>query len=107
VVTPWVPAGHEHVYHQYTIRVPEQQRDALKQHLEEVGVRSAIYYPIPIHKQPYYTAELGYALDLPESERAADEVLSLPVHPGLSEADLEWIIKPVNEFMAGAVDANQ
>lgn len=107
VITPWIPGGHGHVYHQYTLRVPGKRRDALKQHLEEAGVRSAIYYPIPIHKQPYYTAELGYALNLPESERAAEEVLSLPVHPGLSESDLDCIIKSVNEFMVGKIDASQ
>ena len=59
-----------------------------------------MYYPVPVHKQSYYTKELKYDQSLPEAERAAAEVLSLPVHPSLSPADLESIVSAVNEFMA-------
>jgi len=55
---------------------------------------------VPVHQQTYYTQELGYQVSLLESERAAVEVLSLPVHPALSHADLETIVTRVNEFMA-------
>jgi len=100
VVVPTVPEGSKHVYHQYTIRVPGGKRDALRTYLHEKGVGSEVYYPVPIHQQTFYVKDLGYNQSLPETERAAQEVLSLPVHPGLSMADLEAIVATVNEFMA-------
>ncbi len=100
VVTPAVQNGYEHVYHQYTIRVPNGQRDQMLKYLQERAVGCGVYYPVPVHNQSYYTRELGYQLSLPEAERAAEEVLSLPVHPGLSSSDLETIVAAVNEFTA-------
>lgn len=100
VTVPVVPEGYEHVYHQYTIRVPDGKRDALIEHLKKQEIGSGVYYPVPVHKQSYYTKELKYDQSLPEAERAAAEVLSLPVHPSLSPADLESIVSAVNEFMA-------
>jgi dTDP-4-amino-4,6-dideoxygalactose transaminase len=100
VTIPCVPEGIEHVYHQYTVRVPSGKRDALRTYLQENGVGSEVYYPVPVHKQSFYMGDLGYNLSLPEAERAALEVLSLPVHPALSQADLETIVAKVNEFMA-------
>ena len=99
VGTPAVPDGRVHVFHQYTIRVPDGKRDALRAHLQEHGVGSEVYYPVPIHKQSFYVSDLGYKDELPETERAAMEVLSLPVHPALSTSDLETIASAVNEFM--------
>lgn len=99
VVTPFIPEGQTHVFHQYTIRVPDGKRDALRTHLQERGVGSEVYYPVPIHKQTFYTGELGYKDSLPETEKAAADVLSLPVHAGLSASDLETIVAAVNEFM--------
>jgi len=97
VVTPQVPAGAEHVYHQYTIRAP--QRDRVKQFLASRGISSAVYYPVPLHLQPLY-AGLGYKRgDLPEAEHAADEVLSLPIYPELTPAQ----IKRVAEALAAAL----
>jgi len=101
VVVPAVPDGYEHVYHQYTVRVPGGRRDALVDYLRERGIGSGVYYPVPIHQQTFYVEELGYDLHLPEAERAAAEVLSLPVHPALSTADLETIVVAVNQFMEG------
>lgn len=100
VVTPHVPEGCTHVFHQYTVRVPDGKRDALRAHLQEKGVGSEVYYPVPIHKQNFYVKELGYNQSLPETEKAATEVLSLPVHAGLTPSDLEVIVSAVNEFMA-------
>ena len=100
VVVPHAPAGYEHVYHQYTVRVPGGKRDALRTYLQEHGVGSEVYYPVPVHKQVFYTGELGYNQSLPESEKAAHEVLSLPVHPALSKEDLATIVSAVNTFMA-------
>jgi perosamine synthetase len=99
VITPEVPTGNRHVFHQYTIRIVDGRRDALLEHLKECGVGTGVYYPIPIHQQTFYTQELGYSLHLPESECAAAEVLSLPVHPALSQDDLGAIVTAVNEFM--------
>ncbi len=100
VVVPAVPKGCKHVYHQYTIRVPGGRRDALRTYLQEHGIGSEVYYPVPIHQQTFYVKDLGFKQSLPETERAAQEVLSLPVHPGLSPADLKTIVATVNDFMA-------
>jgi dTDP-4-amino-4,6-dideoxygalactose transaminase len=92
VDTPAVAEGAVHVYHQYTIRVPGD-RDRFAEALAgEHGIGSGVYYPIPNHRLPSF----GLTLDLPETERAAAEVLSLPVHPSLSQADLERIVAGVN-----------
>ena len=98
-MTPVEPEGYEHVYHQYTVRVPDGRRDALREHLKNRSVGSEIYYPVPIHKQKLYVNELGYNVTLPETESAAAEVFSLPVHPSLSQQDLETIVEAVNSFM--------
>jgi len=101
VQTPFTPEGHEHVYHQYTIRVDSDRRDALIEFLKEREVGSMIYYPVPIHKQSFYIEELGYDVSLPETDKAAAEVLSLPVHPALTAAHLETIVEAVNAFTGG------
>jgi perosamine synthetase len=99
VTVPFVPEGIEHVYHQYTIRVPNGNRDALRTFLLENEIGSEVYYPVPIHKQSFYVTDLGYKDSLPETEKAAAEVLSIPVHPGLTQADLEKVATKINEFM--------
>lgn len=98
ITVPYVPYGCEHVYHQYTVRVPGGKRDALRTYLHDNGVGSEIYYPVPVHKQSFYTGDLGYQITLPQAEMAAMEVLSLPVHPALNQSDLEFIVARVNEF---------
>ncbi|WP_053354030.1 DegT/DnrJ/EryC1/StrS family aminotransferase [Leucobacter musarum] len=103
VTTPIVADGAVHVYHQYTIRVDADERDRLRDALkEEHQVGSGVYYPIPNHRLPSL-AHFAPGLDLPETERAAAEVLSLPVHPSLTEGDLERIIAGVTAVLrAGA-----
>ena len=98
VTPPYIPEGCQHVFHQYTICIPSGKRDELLDYLTNHGIGTGVYYPVPIHKQTYYQSHLGYDLSLPESEKASEVVLSLPVHPGLSDADLETIIDVVNEF---------
>lgn len=89
-VVPAVAPGNTHVYAQYTVRVPE--RDAVAQRLKEAGIPTAVYYPKCLHEQPVF-AKLGCALgDFPESEKASREVLSLPMHPFLSEAGQDKIV---------------
>ncbi len=97
VTVPHVAEGATHVYHQYTIRVP-QDRDGFAGALaSEHGVGSGVYYPIPNHQLPSF----GLDLELPETSRACAEVLSLPVHPSLSQGDLERIVAAV-DAVAGA-----
>lgn len=89
---PQVAEGATHVWHQYTIRVP-QDRDAFAAALaSEHGVGSGVYYPIPNHQLPSF----GLEYDLPETAKACAEVLSLPVHPALSQEDLERVVAGVN-----------
>jgi perosamine synthetase len=96
---PVEPDGCFHVYHQYTIRVPKD-RDALRRHLEVEGIGTRVYYPAPIHTTPFYRRRYGGSR-CPEAVRAADEVLSLPVHPAVGEADVERIVNAVRRFRPG------
>ena len=105
VITPRARPGVTHVYHQYTIRVRE--RDAFAEKLKERGVGSAIYYPVPVHRQKPFV-ELGYGdQDFPVTDRLTAEVLSIPVHPALSEDDVATVIGAVNETAAelGPIEA--
>ncbi len=97
VITPQVKPGYEHVWHQYTIRVNGgRDRDAAVKQLNEAGVGTGIFYPIPANRQSYLL-EMGLGGEtLPVAERLAKEVISLPVHPQLSQADLEQIVRAVN-----------
>lgn len=97
VVTPVARSWARHVYHQYTVRIPDG-RGELPSRLAERGVGSGVHYPIPIHQQPLYL-ELGFVDSLPNAELAARDVLSLPVHPMLSEADLATIATTVRELV--------
>jgi dTDP-4-amino-4,6-dideoxygalactose transaminase len=93
VITPPVADGAVHVYHQYTIRVVGLNRDAFADELTKNGVGNGVYYPTPIHRLPSF----GLSLDLPVTEQVAKECLSLPVHPSLSQGDLEKIVTVVND----------
>ena len=99
VVIPVVVPGAVHVYHQYTIRVVDQDRDAFAARLLELGVGTGVYYPIPNHRLPSF----NLTLDLPQTESAAEEVLSLPVHPSLSSVDLEKIVTAINSLTKAGV----
>lgn len=92
VTPPPVAPQATHVYHQYTIRVPGDRDRFATALREEYAVGCGVYYPIPNHRLPSFALEL----DLPETERAAREVLSIPVHPSLSQEDLETIVIAVN-----------
>ena len=88
-----------HVYHQFTVRAP--LRDALREGLAARGVASAIYYPVPVHQQPVYAPEYG-SVSLPVSERAAREVLSLPIYPQLTESAVKSVCDALREAAASA-----
>ncbi len=94
VVTPYVTPGNTHVYHQYTIRVA--QRDAFMEQLRERGVGTGIYYPIPVHRQKPFVA-LGYGDQaFPVTDLLTEQVLSIPVHPSLTDAEVDSVIAAVN-----------
>ncbi len=91
-----VPYG-SHIYHQYVIRT--NKRDALQHYLREKGIPTAVHYPIPIHLQPAFRRLFGYqGGEFPISEALAQEVLSLPIHPHLTEDEIQWIIDSVLNF---------
>ncbi|HXT21642.1 MAG TPA: DegT/DnrJ/EryC1/StrS family aminotransferase [Thermoanaerobaculia bacterium] len=93
---PVVPEGAEPVWHQLTVRTAA--RDRLRQHLHERGVGSAIFYPIPLHQQPALAAHVPPDLELPASEAAAREVLSLPLYPQLLESQVDEVCAAVRDF---------
>jgi UDP-2-acetamido-2-deoxy-ribo-hexuluronate aminotransferase len=95
-VTPVVLSGNTHVYGQYTIRVPS--RDALGEALKKEGIPSAVYYPKCLHEQPVY-ASLNYKYgEFPNSERASKEVISLPMHPYLTDEEIDKVTTVVRRF---------
>src|SRR5699024_1166050 len=99
VQTPVEKEGNYHIYHQYTLRV--ERRDELQAYLKENGIDSMIYYPMPLHLQPVFS-ELGYKEgDLPETEKAAKEVLSLPMYPELKEEDQKYVVEVIESFFKG------
>lgn len=89
----------EPVYHLFVVRTP--RRDALRQHLKERDIAAGIHYPLPLHLQPA-CAHLGYgAGDFPQAERAANEVLSLPIYPELTDDQVTQVAGAVREFFGG------
>jgi dTDP-4-amino-4,6-dideoxygalactose transaminase len=90
---PVEPPGHHHVYHQFTVRT--SARSGLQGHLDARGVDTGVYYPLPIHRQPPYSSR---DIHLPEADRAAEEVLSLPIHPNLSTRARGRVISSVREW---------
>jgi perosamine synthetase len=99
VCTPVVRAEYSHAWHQYTIRLDnDRNRDLAVKQLNQGGVGTGIFYPVPANKQSHLVElGLGEAI-LPVAERLAREVISLPVHPQLSQADLETIVTEVNRL---------
>lgn len=96
IVVPRLPADKSHVFNNYVIRA--RRRDELKQFLAQQGIQSEIYYPLPLHLQRCF-ATLGYkASDFPEAERAAREVLALPLYPELTNAQQEFVVEQVQRF---------
>jgi UDP-2-acetamido-2-deoxy-ribo-hexuluronate aminotransferase len=96
VVTPYIDPQCRHIFHQYTLRVP--RRDALVAVLKEKGVPHAIYYPVPLHLQKAYAASGNRKGDFPVTEKAAEEVLSLPMHTELTEEQQTFVAGVIQEF---------
>jgi dTDP-4-amino-4,6-dideoxygalactose transaminase len=100
LILPFVKLNVKHVFHQYTVRITRDfgvSRYDLKTKLANIGVATQVYYPLPIHKQPFYQ-KLGYNDHLPNSEKTAAEVLSLPIHPSLTKGELDYIVDALFSF---------
>ncbi|MCA9185785.1 MAG: DegT/DnrJ/EryC1/StrS family aminotransferase [Planctomycetales bacterium] len=99
---PMARDGYHHVWNQYTVRVADQQRDALRLYLSAAEIGTEIYYPVPLHRQECFSY-LGYNDgDLPDTERAAGEVMSLPIFPGLTEKEQQTVVDRIARFFFGA-----
>ena len=99
VVTPYVIPNAVHVYHQYTIRVSGHDRDKFAQEMTKCGVGNGVYYPIPVHQLPSFNLKF----DLTNTTAACKEVISIPVHPSLTQSDLEKVVEVINSIAnAGA-----
>ena len=94
VITPPTAPGAVHVFHQYTIRIDGDDRDRFAAELSARGVGNGVYYPTPIHRLPSFDLHL----DLPQTELASSQVLSLPVYPSLTQGELETIAQTVNDL---------
>jgi dTDP-4-amino-4,6-dideoxygalactose transaminase len=97
IMPPHEPEGCEHVYHQYTIRC--ERRDALQRHLAAQKIGSTVYYPYPLHLQPLYAHFGNKPGDFPHAERAAHEVLSLPMYPELRKDQIARVVEAIAEFV--------
>jgi dTDP-4-amino-4,6-dideoxygalactose transaminase len=86
----------QHVYHLYVVRSP--RRDDLKSFLHSRDIGALVHYPMPVHLQPAYLKRLRGSNDLPETERAAREVLSLPIYPELGESEVQKVISEIRTF---------
>ena len=94
---PRVAPGHRHVYHQYTLRAPRPgglSRDEIRTRLEQAGVGTGVYYPVPVHRQPAYRHHANPSC--PRAEAAATDIFSIPVHPGVSDAERKVVAEAVN-----------
>jgi dTDP-4-amino-4,6-dideoxygalactose transaminase len=96
VVTPPSEPHRTHVYHQYVVRSPE--RDALRAHLTARDIETGVHYPVPLHRQPVWTRVYGDTPPLRRAEQAAREMLSLPVHADLTDAEVERVADAVVGF---------
>ena len=98
VETPYVDPSVVHVFHQYTIRLRRGAPEELQGHLKGLGIDSGVYYPVPVHRLRPFADQVA---ELPETDRAASSVLSLPVHPSLSADDLGRVAAGVRSFVSG------
>ena len=100
VITPIISSGRTHTFYSYVIRAGNQERNNLVKYLDRKGIPTMIYYPLPLHLQPCLEY-LGYKKsDFPEAEKAAKEVLSLPIFPEITKKEQDYIITKIKEFYA-------
>lgn len=97
---PVVSKGNSHVYHQYTLRVINGQRDDLQLFLKKKGIPTTVYYPVPIHLQKGYQRFKYHEGDFPIAEKLSKEVLSIPIFPGMTNEEQAYIIESIKQFKA-------
>ena len=88
----------QHVYHHYVVRVPAENRESLRRHLSELEVGTGVYYPLPLHLQPYFAERQSAPLHLPEAEAASHECLALPVHPTVSREQIQYVVDSIRRY---------
>lgn len=96
LVVPPADDRRTHVYHQYVVRTA--RRDALRKHLEAHDIETGVHYPVPIHRQPAWVNAFGDGPALPRAEQVAREILSLPVHPDMTDAEVERVARTASRF---------
>ena len=94
VITPFVPDGYEHVFHQYTIKLGGLDRDKFCDFMRNNGIETGVYYPIPIHELPSFNQKI----DLPTTSKLCKEVVSIPIGPHLKQSELEKVVESINKF---------
>ncbi len=98
LICPTIPSDRKHVFHQYTLRVKNGKRDALKQYMDDLGIPAMVYYPVPLHEQQPYRRERISPHGLPVTRTLKDEVISLPMHTELTASHLNEITQAVIKF---------
>ena len=98
LVTPTRGEESDHIFHQYTLRIKNEKRNMLQQHLLQNGIPSMVYYPIPLHRQKVFEDIKTTNTPLPKAEIAANEVLSIPMHTELMQDQMDYIITTVKNF---------
>jgi dTDP-4-amino-4,6-dideoxygalactose transaminase len=96
LMVPSVRGNSTHAFHLYVVRSPK--RDQLKAFLNDRGIGTLVHYPVPVHLQPAYHERIACGNSLPQTERAARDVLSLPIYPELSDADVQQVIESIRDF---------
>jgi dTDP-4-amino-4,6-dideoxygalactose transaminase len=97
---PYVPVTNTHIYHQYILRAADSSmRDRIIKHLQAMGIDSRVFYPIPLHLQPCFSYLRYKKGDLPQSEKAADTVFTLPVYPELTRQQMDYVIHSVKRIL--------
>jgi perosamine synthetase len=104
VILPTTPEGRTHVYHQYTIATDPEVRDGIVADMGEAGIGVGIYYPIPVHRQPY-VLERGIEADLPVTDAAAATCISLPMFPGLTDDEQDQVVDALRGSVTRRMDA--
>ena len=99
ITTPFVAPANSHVYHQYTLKLEGVNRDGLRDYLEEKGIPSMLYYPVPVHRQKMFDSVDPGKTDLPVTDWLTERVISLPIHTELDEEQLQFITSKVIEFV--------
>ena len=98
IVTPHRHSDRAHIFHQYTVRISDGSRDALREHLRQEEIGTMIYYPVPLHRQECFAAIRCPEGGIPHSDRASEEVLSLPIFPELGENEVGFVCECVKQF---------